>query len=77
MPDMRSEDAFEGSDMPGRGGALKWGLSMKGLVIHRYGGPDVMQLEERDPPAVRPRDVRIDVRAASLNPIAFLRSWGW
>ena len=44
---------------------------MKGLVIHRYGGPDVMQLEERDPPAVGPRDVRIDVRAASLNPIDF------
>jgi NADPH:quinone reductase-like Zn-dependent oxidoreductase len=44
---------------------------MKALVIHRYGGPDVMVVEERPAPAVGERDVLIDVRAASLNPIDF------
>jgi len=44
---------------------------VKALVIHRYGGPDLMSLEERPAPAVGPRDVLIDVRAASLNPIDF------
>ena len=44
---------------------------MRAAVIHRYGGPDVLVVEERSPPAVGPRDVLIDVRAASLNPIDF------
>jgi NADPH:quinone reductase-like Zn-dependent oxidoreductase len=44
---------------------------MKALVIHRYGGPDVMMLEDRPAPVVGPRDVLIDVKAASLNPIDF------
>jgi alcohol dehydrogenase len=44
---------------------------VKALVIHRYGGPDVMSLEERPAPVVGPRDVLIDVKAASLNPIDY------
>ncbi|MCB9561911.1 MAG: NADP-dependent oxidoreductase [Kofleriaceae bacterium] len=44
---------------------------MQALVIHRYGGPAVMSLEDRPAPAVGPRDVLIDVRAASLNPIDY------
>jgi alcohol dehydrogenase len=44
---------------------------VKALVIHRYGGPDVMSLEERPAPAVGPRDVLIDVVAAGLNPVDF------
>ncbi len=44
---------------------------MKALVIHRYGGPDVMTIEDRPAPAVGPRDVLIAVRAASLNPLDF------
>jgi NADPH:quinone reductase-like Zn-dependent oxidoreductase len=44
---------------------------MRGLVIHRYGGPDVLSLEERPVPEVGPRDVLIDVKAASLNPLDF------
>jgi len=41
------------------------------VVIHRYGGPEVMSLEERPAPACGPRDVLIDVHAASLNPIDY------
>ncbi len=44
---------------------------MQALVIHRYGGPEVLSLEDRPEPAVGPRDVLIDVRAAGLNPIDF------
>lgn len=42
---------------------------MKALVIHRYGGPDVMKVEDVAAPTLRDRDVLIDVRAASLNPL--------
>jgi len=44
---------------------------VKALVIHRYGGPEVMAVEDRPAPEVGPRDVLIDVRAASLNPIDY------
>lgn len=44
---------------------------MKAFRIHRFGGPDVAQLEDILAPAVRERDVLIDVHAASLNPIDF------
>lgn len=37
--------------------------------MDRYGGPSVMRLGERPEPAVGPRDVRIAVKAASLNPL--------
>jgi NADPH:quinone reductase-like Zn-dependent oxidoreductase len=44
---------------------------MKALMIHRYGGPEAAVIEERAAPEVGARDVLIDVRAASLNPIDF------
>ncbi len=40
-------------------------------MIHRYGGPEVARIEERPEPEVGARDVLIDVRAASLNPVDF------
>jgi NADPH:quinone reductase-like Zn-dependent oxidoreductase len=44
---------------------------MKALRIHRYGGPDVMQVDDIPAPTPGDRDVLITVRAASLNPIDF------
>lgn len=44
---------------------------MRAVLIHRYGGPETMQLAERPAPKPGPRDVLIEVRAASLNPIDF------
>jgi NADPH:quinone reductase-like Zn-dependent oxidoreductase len=44
---------------------------MKAFRIHRYGGPDVAQIEDVLAPTVHASDVLIDVRAASLNPIDF------
>ncbi|XXF75404.1 NADP-dependent oxidoreductase [Myxococcaceae bacterium GXIMD 01537] len=42
---------------------------MKAFFIRRYGGPDVLEQGELPPPALGPRDVRITVHAASVNPI--------
>ena len=44
---------------------------MKSVVATRYGGPEALAIVDRDEPVVRPGDVRIRVRAASLNPIDF------
>ena len=44
---------------------------MKAVVAQRYGGPDVLELVERDEPKVGADDVLIGVKAASLNPIDF------
>jgi len=44
---------------------------MKAIVANRYGGPDVVELIERPDPEINPRDVLIEVRAASLNPLDY------
>jgi alcohol dehydrogenase len=44
---------------------------VKAVVAERYGGPDVVAIVERPAPQVGPRDVLIDVKAASLNPLDF------
>ena len=40
---------------------------MKTVVITRHGGPEVLRVEDRPEPAVRPGEVRITVRAAGIN----------
>lgn len=40
---------------------------MRALVLTRYGGPEVLNVEERPDPPVGPGQVRIAVRAAGLN----------
>lgn len=44
---------------------------MEAVVAQRYGGPDTLALVDRPEPEVGPRDVRIAVKAASLNPLDF------
>ena len=44
---------------------------MKAFELHGYGGPEVMRFGERAEPRPGPRDVVIDVRAASLNPLDY------
>ncbi len=41
---------------------------MKAIVYHDYGSPDVLQLRDVDMPEPGPDEVRIRVRAASVNP---------
>jgi len=40
---------------------------VKAVVITRQGGPEVLRVEDRPEPAVRPGEVRITVRAAGIN----------
>src|SRR5438067_1206282 len=44
---------------------------MRAVVVQRYGGPVAIEIVEYAEPALGTHDVRIDVRAASLNPIDF------
>jgi NADPH:quinone reductase-like Zn-dependent oxidoreductase len=41
---------------------------MKAIVCHRYGSPDVLDLQEVDPPVVGDHQVLVRVRAASVSP---------
>ncbi|MEJ7601461.1 MAG: NADP-dependent oxidoreductase [Kofleriaceae bacterium] len=41
------------------------------MIAERYGGLDALAIVDRPVPEVGPRDVRIAVRAASLNPLDF------
>lgn len=42
---------------------------MRAFFIRRYGGPQVLEEGELPAPALGPRDVRITVHAASINPV--------
>jgi NADPH:quinone reductase-like Zn-dependent oxidoreductase len=44
---------------------------MRAVVATRYGGPEVLELVERFEPVVGARDVLIEVKAASLNPLDY------
>jgi len=43
--------------------------SMKAIVYHRYGSPDVLQYEEIEKPTPRDHQVLLKVHAASINPL--------
>lgn len=48
---------------------------MKAIRMHRFGGPEVLQLDEVDDPVPGPGEVVIDVRAAGVNPAdTYMRS---
>lgn len=44
-------------------------MSMRAAVIHAFGGPEVLQIEERPEPALRDTDVLVEVHATSVNPV--------
>ena len=48
---------------------------MKAIIIHKYGGPDVMKLEDVPTPAPTDRQVLVRVKAVGVNPVdTYLRS---
>jgi len=49
---------------------------MKAIVVHEYGGPDVLKFEEYPDPVPGPGDVLVRVAAASVNPIDTKRRAG-
>lgn len=42
--------------------------TMKAIVYHKYGSPDVLELQELDKPVAKDDEVLVRVRAASVNP---------
>lgn len=51
-------------------------VNMKAIVVHQYGGPDVLKFEDFPDPVPGPGQVLIKVAAASVNPIDYKRRAG-
>ena len=49
---------------------------MKAVVVHQYGGPDVLKFEEYPDPVAGPGEVLVRVAATSVNPIDYKRRAG-
>src|SRR5579863_8209209 len=49
---------------------------MKAIVVHSYGGPEVLKFEDYPDPIPGPGDVLVKVAAASVNPIDYKRRAG-
>ena len=49
---------------------------MKAIVVHQYGGPEVLKFEEYPDPVAGPGQVLVRVAAASVNPIDYKRRAG-
>jgi NADPH:quinone reductase-like Zn-dependent oxidoreductase len=49
---------------------------MKAIVVHQYGGPEVLKFESYPDPVPGPGEVLIRVAAASVNPIDYKRRAG-
>jgi NADPH:quinone reductase-like Zn-dependent oxidoreductase len=49
---------------------------MKAIVIHQYGGPEVLKFEEYPDPVPGPSEVLVRVAATSVNPIDYKRRAG-
>jgi NADPH:quinone reductase-like Zn-dependent oxidoreductase len=49
---------------------------MKAIVVHQYGGPEVLKFEDYPDPRPGPGEVLVRVAAASVNPIDYKRRAG-
>ena len=49
---------------------------MRAVVLHSYGGPEVLTLEDVADPAIGPEEVLVDVRATALNRADLLQRMG-
>ena len=48
---------------------------MKAIRVHKFGGPEVMQLDEMADPKPGPGQVLVRIRAAGVNPVdTYVRS---
>jgi NADPH:quinone reductase-like Zn-dependent oxidoreductase len=51
-------------------------MNMKAIVVHEYGGPEVLKFEEYPDPVPGPGEVLVRVAAAGVNPIDYKRRAG-
>src|SRR5580700_2227337 len=51
-------------------------MNMKAIVVHQYGGPDVLKFEDYPDPVPGPGELLVRVAAASVNPIDYKRRAG-
>src|SRR5579863_2325534 len=51
-------------------------MNMKAVVVHQYGGPEVLKFEEYPDPVPGPGEVLVRVAASSVNPIDYKRRAG-
>ncbi len=49
---------------------------MKAIVVHQYGGPEVLKFEQYPDPVAGPGEVLVRVAASSVNPIDYKRRAG-
>jgi NADPH:quinone reductase-like Zn-dependent oxidoreductase len=49
---------------------------MKAVVVHQYGGPEVLKFEEYPDPVPGPGEVLVRVAATSVNPLDYKRRSG-
>jgi NADPH:quinone reductase-like Zn-dependent oxidoreductase len=49
---------------------------MKAIVVHKYGGPDVLKFEDYPDPVPGAGEVLVRVAAASVNPLDYKRRAG-
>ena len=50
---------------------------MKAVVLHRHGGPEVLELAELPTPEPGPGEVRVRVRAVAMNHLDLWVRKGW
>src|SRR5271165_3943200 len=51
-------------------------MNMKAIVVHEYGGPEVLKFEDYPDPVPGPREALVRVAAAGVNPIDCKRRAG-
>jgi NADPH:quinone reductase-like Zn-dependent oxidoreductase len=51
-------------------------MNMKAIVVHEYGGPEVLKFEDYPDPVPGPGEVLVRVAATSVNPIDYKRRAG-
>ena len=51
-------------------------MNMKAVVVHQYGGPEVLKFEDYPDPTPGTGEVLVRVAASSVNPIGYKRRAG-
>src|SRR6516225_4635277 len=64
----RTDDGDVGDDARSRRSPATM-FAMKAVICEAYGGPEVLELTDVDPPQLGPNGVLVRVHASSVNPV--------